>query len=155
MKLTQVLPSVYQLVKFLFFIFSHRTKQDKGQRVFQNKNEIKTKNLKGFKPSLFRESKKRKKGMRKIKFLCSVLSSSQDMLEGKRFFQKPIPIFLRHHAIVFYSIFPFKYLHVLQYRQKIPSQKIQEIVSVLRFYISERKSDLCIFKLINIFLRAN
>ena len=88
MKLTQVLPSVYQLVKFLFFIFSHRTKQDKGQRVFQNKNEIKTKNLKGFKPSLFRESKKRKKGMRKIKFLCSVLSSSQDVLEGKRFFSE-------------------------------------------------------------------
>ena len=88
------------------------------------------------------------------KFLCSVLSSSQDVLEGKCFFKKPIPIFF-HHGIVFYSIFPFKYLHVKQYRQKIPSQKIQKIVSVLRFYISERKSDLYIFKLIDMFLRAN
>lgn len=78
-------------------------------------------------------------------------------------FQKPIPIFLRHHAIVFYSIFPFKYLHVLQYRQKIPSQKIQKMVSVLRFYISftsvkekhKEKAIYMIFKLIGMFLRAN
>lgn len=41
----QALPTVYQLV---FFIFIFRTKQDKGQRVFQNINEIKTKKTQRF-----------------------------------------------------------------------------------------------------------
>lgn len=80
------------------------------------------------------------------KFLCSVLSSSQDVLEGKCFFQKPIPIFFE--APCYYILLDISFQ--ISARPTVPaentitenSEDSDRATILYQFYISERKSDL-------------